>query len=45
MPHYAKCMKDILSKKRNFDEEGVVTVNNLQFNNSEELATENVRSM
>ena len=24
MPHYARFMKDILSKKRKFDEEGVV---------------------
>ena len=26
MPHYAKFMKDILSKKRKFDEEGVVSL-------------------
>ena len=26
MPHYAKFMKDILSKKRNFDEDGVVNL-------------------
>ena len=26
MPHYAKFMKDILSKKRKLDEEGVVSL-------------------
>ena len=26
MPHYAKFMKDILSKKKKFDEEGVVSL-------------------
>ena len=26
MPHYAKFMKDILSKKRKFDDEGVVSL-------------------
>ena len=26
MPHYAKFMKDILSKKRKFDEDGVVNL-------------------
>ena len=26
MPHYAKFMKDVLSKKRKFDEEGVVSL-------------------
>ena len=26
MPHYAKFMRDILSKKRKFDEEGVVSL-------------------
>ena len=26
MPHYAKFMKDIISKKRQFDENGVVTL-------------------
>ena len=28
MPHYAKFMKDILSKKRKIDEEGVVSLSN-----------------
>ena len=26
MPHYVKFMKDILSKKRKFDEEGVISL-------------------
>ena len=27
MPHYAKFMKDLLSKKRKFNEEGIVSLN------------------
>ena len=27
MPHYAKFMKDLLSKKRKFTEEGIVSLN------------------
>ena len=40
MPHYAKFMKDILSKKRKIAEEGVVS---LQYNYPEIFTRENAR--
>ena len=45
MPLYTKFMKDILRKKRKFDEEGVVSLTaNLQCNDLEEFATEDAGS-